>query len=230
MDEIKKIEPEEVIITETHSSAEPMRQPDFKCEKEETEKFYRDFFNTTSFRRVALSAAIIFACCAIVLALSLIFNHKVDLISLILIGVYFVLITVMMFVVYRSSVKKTLERVKYANGGKFPPLNEYFFADEIVTVNEDPDKTKEFSYEDIKSVSETSLQYLIELKLKMFLLAPKDIESASGEAFDKYILEKATGLKKKKIGKARKYRVIFDIFFVLTALAAVAALVLFFVL
>ncbi len=228
MDDIKKIEPEEVIITETHSSPEPMRQPDFKCEREKTEDIYRDFYETMSYRRIALSTAIIFACCAILLAVSLILNRRVTLLYFILVAVYFVFIAIFYFR-NRSIIKKTLERIKYMSGGEFPPLNEYFFADEIVTVNEDPDKTKEFSYADIKSVKESGIQYLLEMKLNLFLMAPKDMENASGVSFDKYILEKATGLKKKKIGSAGIYRVIFDIFFVLTALVTAASVILYFV-
>ena len=79
MDEIRNIEPEETVITETHSSPEPMRQPDFQCNIKDSEKTYRDFYGAIFSRRNAAITIAYFAYSAILFAVSVILYGKTNL-------------------------------------------------------------------------------------------------------------------------------------------------------
>ena len=229
MDEIRNIEPEEAIITETHSSPEPMRQPDFECHIEDSEATYRDFYGAVFGRRNAAMTIAYFAYCAILFAVSMILYGKTDLFFTIAIVLIFAA-SVFFYFKNKSAVKKSIERIKYASGEKISPINVYFYGDEIVNVNDDPDKTSAFKYEDVKAVRDAGNTRLIEVKNKLCLLVSKDPESKDGAGFDDYILSKATGMKKKKIKKMNGDNTLAAVFLALNAALAAVSVVLYFVL
>ncbi len=226
MDEIRKIEPEEVIITETHSSPEPMRTADFECHEEDSEWVYRDFYRTVFCRRNAVLSVAYFIYCAVLFAVAVILWGKTDLVFTIAIAVMFAA-SLFFFFKNNSDAKKSLEKVKYSRGGKTPPINAYFYDDEIVSVDENPDKTVTFRYKDIKSVRKTASMYFIELNYKLCLLLSKNV--TGGKNFEEYILAKATGMKKKKIKNTANDNKFAVIFLALNGLLAAAAVVLYFV-
>ncbi|MBQ6263570.1 MAG: YcxB family protein, partial [Clostridia bacterium] len=201
MDEFKAIEPEVFEITETHSSAEPMRKPKYNCDLDRNA--YREFYENMTTRQLAIASLIYMVLSLALTAVMIIFSDYKEQFYFVPQFIFFAIIAVSFFM-NKSSIKRTLDRAEYANNGKFPQVSEYFFDDEIVAVYEDPDKTSSFKYEDIKSVKETDNLYLIQVNLKMYILAAKNMTSSTGFPFEKFILDAASGMKKKKISKMKK--------------------------
>jgi len=228
MEELRPIEPEDTYITETHSSPEPMRQPVFECKMESSEEAYRNLLCIGAFRRITVMSILYIILGGALLAVAIILNKKVELYHIIPI-VFLFAWSILYYFVYKSSIKRELKRIEYANDGKFPPLVDYFFEDEIVDVDKNPDKTKSVRYEDVKSLRETDVLYLLEVKYKLALLIPKDIKSISNVSFEEFIKSKVTGIKRKKSLYEKKYKILSTVFLILLGLLAAASVVLYFV-
>ena len=229
MEEFRPIEPEETYITETHSSPEPMRQPVFEFRTENGENAYRDFLGSI-YPRFTLPWIIIYLLMSAGWFAYMLIVHKHIYSSNIVICSFLLAASAFFYFINKRRVNKSVEQKKYQSGGKISPLRVCFFEDEIVEVNDDPDKTLNISYGDVKSVKKSDLLYILELQHKVYSLAPNDNISVNAEvSFEKYITEKATGMKKKKIGSTKVYKTLSVIFLTLHALLAAASVVLYFV-
>ena len=228
MEEFRPIEPEETYITETHSSPEPIRQPVFESKAENGEESYRNFYDVLAYRKSAVMTIAYFIYCAALFVLSMILYKKTELIYTIAIAALFA-VSVVFYFLYKKTAKKTVERIKYMNNGDVPTVTNYFFEDEIVSVNDDPDKTLTFRYEDVKKLSETDLLYLVEVKHKLSLLVSKNFKSDRSESFEDFIISKADAVKKKKNVSPKKYKTLAIVFLALNGLLAAASVVLYFV-
>ena len=222
MDEFKPIEPTEEIITETHSSPEPMRQPVFESVVELDEKKYDDFNGNLMWRKSFFTGLLILAVILLHFIVFAVVYRSLTLYSVIMYGVLF-LYFVLLLILRKRALKKGYEQLKYRAGDEGVSIRSCFFDDEFVVVGKKADDTKTYPYGDIKSVKAGDVLYLVELKLRTYALVDKKL----GKPFEDFILEKATGVKKKKIGSVTFYRVLFYISMALCLAIAAAGLVLY---
>ena len=112
------------------------------------------------------------------------------------------------------------------NGGKPLHSRVQFFEDHILGTNLDNDNKNQISYDQIRAVFETKNLFLLSMKYRMFLIVDKRTLTGEREAFSAFLLERCTGIRKKKIRNIRSGQIINTIKWVVILILLLAAVVL----
>lgn len=191
-------------------------------------KEYKDFYNASYLRlsRIFLLLFILI----IIFFISFIYEifiHYTIQISMIKTMAFYLMIMAVLFLITEYKIFKS-NKVRVLSIGKESTNLQAYFSDKII-VESDVNKPREYHYNDIISIKETNLFYLLGLRCKLYIIISKDIKSnLQNTDFINYIFNKCPNIKSKKTTNTKNKKKLCAIYMCSTALLLLISLIILF--